>query len=135
MQDLSYACICYDFLTFSWPSFLGTSRLAQSSQNAEEGYSWRDMCILGGSCCAVLGETAAEEEQKGRHATNGLSAKHATSVERSAPQQAGQGQDSQAVDLSNLFAGIWMEDSDETGTTEAGETTHWQFNAVPCLTP
>ena len=33
------------------------------------------------------------------------------------------------MDLSNLFAGIWMEDNNDTATVEAGELTQSQ---VPC---
>ncbi len=47
---------------------------------------------------------------------------HHTPTTSLAPQQAGSSQDLQAVDLSNLFAGIWMDDNDDANISEPGES-------------
>lgn len=66
-----------------------------------------------------------ENQEPGRHEANGVSGKSHASIAagRSAAKQAKPEQDAQAVDLSNLFAGIWLEESDDMDTSEPGELT------------
>lgn len=66
-----------------------------------------------------------ENQEPGRHEANGVSGKSHASIAagQSAAKQAKPEQDTQAVDLSNLFAGIWLEESDDMDTSEPGELT------------